>query len=235
MARQWQRVGHRGAPQVFPANTMQSFQQAVAWGCTMVECDVRQAADGVIMLAHDPDVTDSRGQPYTISAHSSAELQALDLGAGEGVPTLTELAAWAQGRCAVMADMKCEGNGVEARVVEALAVLPSEAKIIPGAGEESRRRFRALDPALPLSLTLSAAEDSLIANTDLSAWLTSLDVEAVTWQHPLLNAPRIATLHARGLRVFAWTVDDLPTMRRLLEDGVDGLISNRSDLFRELA
>ena len=64
--------------------------------------------------------------------------------------------------------------------------------------------------------------------------LPTIDTQAVTWEHPLLDAHRIAALHQRGLRVYAWTVDDLPTMRRLLDDGVDGLISNRPDLLATL-
>jgi glycerophosphoryl diester phosphodiesterase len=234
MITDWQRIGHRGAPRVFPANTLRSFQQAADWGCTMVECDVRQAADGALVLAHDPDVTDVQGARYEIAAHPSADLRALDLGAGEGVPTLGDLVEWARDRCAVMADMKCAGGDVEAKVVAALSALPPEAKIVPGAGEESRRRFRALDPGLPLSLTLSLAERALVESADFPAWLARLDTEAVTWQYPLLNAERVAALHEYGLRVYAWTVDDLTDMRRLLADGVDGLISNRSDLFSHL-
>ncbi|HZP81592.1 MAG TPA: glycerophosphodiester phosphodiesterase [Chthonomonadaceae bacterium] len=229
-----QRVGHRGAPREFPANTLRSFQRAVEHGCGMVECDIRQAADGELVLAHDPEAQDAQGRVFDIAEQTSAFLGALDLGAGEGVPTLAELVDWALGRCAVMADMKCEGGDVEARVVEALRPLPPSAKVVPGAGAASRLRFRALDPALPLSLSLSTDERALLERADLTAWLETLDLQAVTWEHPLLAPERIAACHARGLTVYAWTVDDLPTMRRLLSDGVDGIISNRPDLLAEL-
>src|SRR5579871_437416 len=143
MMKPWHRVGHRGAPKAFPANTLRSFQRAWELGCSMVECDIRRSADGALVLAHDPHVTDTAGRTFEIAAQTAAALAALDLGAEEGVPTLQELVAWAQGRCAVMADMKCEGAEVETEVVEALAVLPVEAKLVPGAGAESRARFRA--------------------------------------------------------------------------------------------
>ena len=65
-------------------------------------------------------------------------------------------------------------------------------------------------------------------------WNT-IDTDAVTFAYPLLTGERVASLHGRGLRVFAWTVDDLPTMRSLLEMGVDGLISNRADLLAALS
>jgi glycerophosphoryl diester phosphodiesterase len=230
----WTRVGHRGAPREYPGNTLSGFARAVELGCGMVECDIRQAADGELVLAHDPHVTDIGGTTFVIAEHDSGFLAGLDLGAGEGVPTLRALVAQATGRYAIMADMKCEGGDVEARVVEALASLPPEAKLIPGAGSESRARFHALDPTLPLSLTLSAAEAPLLADGGLEQLLASIDTVAVTWQHPLLDAERVEALHSHGLKVYAWTVDDLPTMRRLLDAGVDGLISNRADLLQTL-
>jgi glycerophosphoryl diester phosphodiesterase len=125
------RVGHRGAPGEFPANTMLSFQRAHQLGCDMVECDIRLSSDGIVVLSHDPFVTDIGGNRYEIAATSAAHLGSLDLGAGEGVPGLGQLAAWAAGRCAIMADMKCEGNGVEEQVVELLAGMPNNMRIVP--------------------------------------------------------------------------------------------------------
>lgn len=234
MSVEWHRVGHRGAPKEFPANTMKGFQRAVEWGCTMLECDVRQAANGVLVLAHDDYVTDRQGQTYAIGEQDSAFLGRLDLGAGEGVPTLAELVAWAQGRCAVMADMKCEGGEIERLVVEALKLLPVEAKIVPGAGTESRARFRALDAALPLSLSIGSSEKFLLDDAEFEAILGTLDTQAVTWVYPMLTAQRIAHLHERGIQVFAWTVDDLPTMQNLRDMGADGIISNRPDLLAQV-
>ena len=227
---QWHRVGHRGAPKEFPANTMRSFQRALEYGCTMMECDIQQAANGVPVLAHDPVVTDKSGQRYVIAEHSSDVLYGIDMGVGEGLPTLAELALWAQGRCAIMADMKCEGNGIEARVVEALSVLPMEELILSGASKESRPVFQALAPMLPLSLTLSNEYRHLLEGADFS----QIDTTFVTWEHPLLDTETVAALHAHHLKIFAWTVDDLPTMQRLVALGVEGIISNRPELLATL-
>src|SRR5579862_7368750 len=207
MQNSWTRVAHRGVPGEFPGNTLLGFDRAVELGCGMVECDIRQAAGGELVLAHDPYVTDIAGNRFLIAEHDSARLAALDLGRGEGVPTLRALVAQSTGRCAIMADMKCEGGDVEVRVVEALSALPIEAKLIPGAGSASRARFRALDPTLPLALTLSAEEAPLLADGGFERLLTTIDTKAVTWQHRLLTPERVEALHAHGLRVYAWTVD----------------------------
>ena len=234
MASFWHKIGHRGAPREFPANTLRSFERALEHGCTMVECDVRQAADGVLVLAHDPHVTDVEGTTFVVAETSSAELGELNLGAGEGVPRLEELASWAAGRCAVMADMKCEGNGVEEGVISALRPLELRAKVVPGAGSASRARFREIDPTLPLSLTLSADDVQLVEPENWEMLRSNLDTNVVTWHHSLLSNERIAQLHEHDVIVYAWTVDDLPTMRRLLEDRADGIISNRADLLASM-
>ncbi len=234
MAKFLERVGHRGAPRVFPANTMRSFQHAVELGCTMVECDVRQTIDEKLVLAHDPHVRATDGTVYEIAAHTSNALAALDLGAGEGVPLLSDLVAWAQGRCRIMADMKCEGNDVEALVAETLSPLSAADKMVPGAGAVSRERFRAADPTLPLSFSLGGRDPHDLSEEQFQTYLATLTTEAVTWQYPLLTPERIHRLHARNLRVFAWTVDDDAIMHRLVEAGVDGIISNRADLIVQL-
>jgi len=224
-AKPWHRIGHRGYPYAFPPNTMRGFAEAVALGCDMVECDVRLSADGILVLSHDPEVTAGDGKIYVTTEHAASELASLDLGQGEGVPTLTDLTAWACGRCGVMADMKCEGAPVEEMVVEALRLLPRASKIVPGAAAESRHRFREIDPTLPISLSIGPGELG-----DFETLLPAIDTEAVTWHHSLLDAERVQALHSRGLIVYAWTVDKSETMRRLLEAGVDGIISNRADL-----
>lgn len=217
----WIAVGHRGAPGHFPANTLRSFQYAVALGCEMVECDIRRAADGVPVLAHDAHV----------GALEIAATDSQTLAAQHDVPTLEALITWAVASgVAVMADMKVEGDGVEEAVVAALAELPPTQKLVPGAGPESRARFRALDPVLPLSLSHPGPLD----DAAFEALLPQLDTAAVTWHYSILTPERVRRIQARGLRVFAWTVDDPEQMQQLLAAGVDGIISNNTEALSRL-
>lgn len=206
---------------------MASFRAAVDLGCDWVECDCRPSRDGVIVLSHDPTVTDTAGRVLAVEEHTADELAALDLGRGEGVPTLTELVEFALGRCGVMADVKCEGY--EAEIGAALAPLPSSDVLAPGASAASRARFRTLFPQLPLSLSLGPGDEQTLIDN-----LPTLVTEAVTLHHTMVTPQRVAQLHEGGIRVFAWTVDDLPTLRRLQAMGVAGLISNRADLLAAL-
>jgi glycerophosphoryl diester phosphodiesterase len=212
-----------------PANTMAGFRLAVERGCEWVECDCRASRDGIIVLAHDPDVTDeTTGRTVRVDRMTAEEMAALDLGAGEGVPTLAELAQWAaEAGVGVMADVKV--GGLEREIAEALSPLPRELKLVPGADDAGRERFRVLFPELPLSLTVSRTQIAA-----LRARLATVDTEAVTLDYPIITPGRITALHVRNIQVYAWTVDDLNTMYRLAAMGVDGIISNRPDLLAEL-
>jgi glycerophosphoryl diester phosphodiesterase len=224
----WKRIGHRGAPAMAAANTIPSFVAALATGCDWVECDCRAARDSVVVLAHDDTVTDAGGRRHRIAERTASELSALDLGDGAGVPTLEDLVIWAMGRVGVMADIK-EG-GLEQPIGALLSLLGPEHVIIPGADDAGRARFRALFPDLPLSLSLGRE-----SGRELDRRLPALDTEAVTLEHPLVTPERVALCRARGIAVYAWTVDDLASMGRLLHLGVDGIISNRADLLAEAA
>jgi glycerophosphoryl diester phosphodiesterase len=212
-----------------PANTMAGFRLAAERGCEWVECDCRASKDGVVVLAHDPEVTDEAvGRTVRIDRTPAKALFALDLGAGEGVPTLAELSAWAaEHGIGVMADVKV--GGLEREIAEALSPLRQELKLVPGADDAGRARFRELFPDLPLSLTVSRTEIAAFRSR-----LLTVDTEAVTLDYPIVTPGRIMALHARDIRVYAWTVDDLNTMYRLAAMGVDGIISNRPDLLAEL-
>jgi glycerophosphoryl diester phosphodiesterase len=190
------------------------------------------------VLAHDETLSGPAGDveadagrscasPLPVAATDLAGLRALDLGGGERIVTLDEAIAFLQGRCAMMIDLK--GEGFEASLVEAIhrARLAPAELVIPGGTEFSRRAIRALDPSLPLSLSLDPEAAPLLT----PAFIEAIDTDAVTWHHRLITPERVAQLHARSLTVYTWTVDDPETMSRVRAAGVDGVITNRPDLF----
>ena len=229
-------VGHRGAPREFPPNTLAGFARAVEVGCPMVECDVRRSRDGVLVLAHDGHVADREGRRWAVGETDAATLARLDLGAGEGVPTLAALVDWAaRAGASIMADMKESGDGIETEVARLLAPLPAGRKVVPGAGDDARRRFRAADPHLPLSLSLGFGGLSRGSFARLLNERDSLAVDAVTLAWALLTPRRLDALHAVGLFVFVWTVDNVTLINGFAGWGVDGIISNATEMVAQAA
>lgn len=212
-----------------PANTMAGFRLSNERGCEWVECDCRRSRDGIVVLAHDPEAADEgAGRSYRVDRLTAEKLAGIDLGAGEGVLSLEDLVRWAaEAGIGVMADVKV--GGIERQIGEALSPLPNTLKIVAGADDEGRKRIRELFPDLPLSLTVNRRQV-----VTLRGRLSTIDAEAVTLEYPIITPARIAALQERNIRVYAWTVDDLRTMYRLAEMGIDGIISNRPDLLAEI-
>jgi glycerophosphoryl diester phosphodiesterase len=223
------RVGHRGAGAHEPQNTVRSFERAIAMGVDMIETDLRQSRDGALVLAHDEEIR-GEAQALGVAEHDLDALRSLDLGHGERLATLGEALATVRGRCGLMVDLK--GEGFEAELVAALQAsrLPYEQIVIPGGTARSRAAIRHLDPRLPISLSLDRTWNDRIT----PEFIAAIDTDAVTWQHPLITPERVAQLHERGLFVYTWTVDDPETLRQVIAAGVDGVITNRPELFEPL-
>lgn len=105
--------GHRGAGGSAPENTMAAFRRGSELGADLLELDVQLTRDGQVVVIHDHNLqrtTNGRGR---VQDHTLAELQALDAGswyrpqfAGEHIPALDELAAWAKGRIRLNIELK---------------------------------------------------------------------------------------------------------------------------------
>lgn len=108
-------VGHRGAREKAPENTIASFQQAVDDGADSVELDVQLSKDGVYVVIHDDTLDRTTNGSGPVKEHTLAELKSLDAGSwfgdqsefkGERIPTLEESLEWAQGRTKVDIEVK---------------------------------------------------------------------------------------------------------------------------------
>jgi glycerophosphoryl diester phosphodiesterase len=91
------------------------------------------------------------------------------------------------------------------------------------------QRLRELSPKARIALLISRR-----APGGWSERAHSLGCEALNPELPLVDRELVERAHGEGLRVFPFTVDDLESMRRLLDLGVDGLFTNRPDRMREL-
>lgn len=220
-------------------NTLAAFRHAVALGYTYLETDVHVTRDGVLLAFHDSvldRVTDRTG---SISESSYAEVQEALIGGREPVPTLAELLdAFPHARFNV--DVKSEG------AVEALAdfVAQHDAwdRILVGSFSgrrlnDFRRRThgRVATSAHPLEV----AAFVLVPSGRLAGWLTRGRPRALQIPHrrgPLVVASRglVRRAHAAGVQVHVWTIDDPDEMNTLLDRGVDGVMTDRTDILRHV-
>ena len=244
------RVGHRGAPALAPENTLASFEAAVAHGCDMLEVDVVPLRDGTLVLAHSHSLRElshgaARGRA---GSRSLADLRRV----APNLPTLDDALRHTTDRfpdVVVQLDVKRPGH--EEEVVAAIRRHDAVERVwVSSAWHAALRRFRQLEPRLLRSLTyphdrtgVGAAPILLpairagaaVLRRRLPARIDSLldrsGASALTLYHLVCSRAAIDRAHARGAAVFAWTVDDSAAASRLVEAGVDGIITNDPRIF----
>jgi glycerophosphoryl diester phosphodiesterase len=242
------RIGHAGAGEFAPPNTLRSIELALQLGVDMVEFDVRSCRDALV-LHHDARLGHSRRR---LQDHALDELATLDAGEGERIPTLDEAISLIKGRALINVDLKEEG--CEGQVVDSLqkhAMLGDV--LISSSAPSTLRAIKALAPDIPAGLSYPTDDTGVSAKpyaapvVEVALWLIRLSMprriarkiagaraDAAMLHYRVITPHLVAVAHAAGYRVFAWTVNELSTMRELRAMGVDGIASNRPDLFAQL-
>lgn len=236
-------VGHGGAGGLHSGNSQAAMAAALAIGVDRLECDVRLAADGALVLVHDEAVPVA-GRRRRVRDATTGELRELV----PGLLTLDELVELAAGQVPLLLDVK--GTGYETEVVAAIRrhrLVGTSS--LSSTSVSTLRHVRAALPTMRLGLSTGhwasgtpTAPGRLLARwllrvaapLPLLAALRLVGAAEAMLQHRVATAPLVAALHVGGWRVNVWTVDRPEAIRRVVALGVDGVISNRPDLVREV-
>lgn len=229
---------HRGGGLEAPENTMAAFERAVGMGFRYLETDARLTRDGVVVAFHDPTLdrlTDGRGQVADLAWE---EVSAARVHGLEPVPRLEDvLGAWAGVR--VNIDPKCDE--VVAPLAELVARLGMTERVCFGSFKAARtaRLARLLGPDTCRSLGPLGVARLRLASLGLPLPLVRrgaacVQVPASIEGRRLVDERFVAQAHRSALQVHVWTVDDADHMRRLLDMGVDGLMTDRPSVLRRV-
>lgn len=233
---------HRGlafAPDGSPAapeNTPAAFSAALALGAEYIETDVHASSDGIAVISHDPSLERVAGRAGQVRDFSLAELEAIDLGAGQGFSSLaTVLSSYPTARFNI--DIK----SLDAVQPTVDAILAAEAthRVLVTSFSEARRLVAVGQlhdvatsaGATRFALALLVGKLGLIGL--LRRVLRDVDCVQVPMTHfgiRITTPPMIRRLHAAGVEVHVWTINDAPTMHALLDRGVDGIVTDRADV-----
>ena len=232
---------HRGyhAGNGISENSLGAFAAAADLGVDSLELDVHRTRDGVLVIHHDPDLPDGRA----LADLDFAELP--PLADGQPIPRLSQVADLARQRGVRMSvELKEEGYEREVAFELASHVPMSQVELISFSrksiaeveGFDPAIRTGLLEPRLPVWLRNSAFYPAALWVMDKLDWHPSLRAAArvgadfVSVEHRMATGEFIAAAHERNLPVMAWTVDDTARMAELVQDGVDGIVTDRPDL-----
>jgi glycerophosphoryl diester phosphodiesterase len=230
-----------------PENTLPAFAAGLAAGADGLELDVHLSRDGVPIVQHDPDLDRCTDATGPVTAKTAAELGALDAaftfegadgrrwsGQGIGVPTLADVLARFPD-VPIIIEIKAGTPDTARRVVEVVRAADAIARVCIGSFSlPALQVVRRLEPRLATSAAREEGQWSLYRS-----WLglglgrppyRAFQVPEQAGRLRVISPRFIRAAHRAGLSVQVWTVNDEADMRRLLDWGVDGLITDRPDL-----
>ncbi|HEU0206805.1 MAG TPA: glycerophosphodiester phosphodiesterase family protein [Pseudolysinimonas sp.] len=233
-------LAHRGLAVDAPENTLLAFAQALAVGATHLETDVHASADGVAILSHDPDLFRLTGRQMRIDHLTASELTRIGLGHSQTFATLpAALEAFPDARFNI--DIKAPAAVIP--TIEAIRTAGAEHRVLIGSFSNARRL--AVVRKLPGVATSVSSRGAVIATwagalglSPVTRWALR-GVQAVQLPERILGvsttSPRvIAAFHSADVEVHIWTINDPVVMNRLLDAGVDGIVTDRADLALEV-
>jgi glycerophosphoryl diester phosphodiesterase len=232
-------VAHRGGAIEHLENTMPAFQACVDLGYRYLETDVRVTADGVLVVFHDPTlerVTDRAGR---VEHLPWSEVSAARIGGREPILRLEDLlGVWPD----VRFNLDIKAAGVLAPLVRTVRRLKVADRICLGSFSDARlaaaRRLfgpsvcTSLGPRGVAALRLSSYSPRAAGLVRIQAGCAQVPLQL--GGRALVDERFIAAAHARGLQVHVWNVDTEDEAGRMLDLGVDGVMTDRPAMLREL-
>lgn len=228
-------TAHRGSSTTAPENTIPAIEAAMEEMADSVEIDVQMTSDGVIVLGHDASLKRVAGVNRSIASMTFEELEQLDVGswfsesyAGTRVPALSEVLELCSQKIGLNIEIKYVGKNSE---------LPEKtAEMIKAYGMENQcvvtstnlpylRRVKEVLPEVRTGYIISAAYGN---------FYSSDDVDFISIRSGFVTSALMQNAHEQGKAVYAWTVNTKSELERLTLLGVDGIITDRPVLAREI-
>ena len=238
---------HRGGAKLAPENTLTAFGLGLSCGADGVECDVHLSRDGVPVIIHDKTLDRTTNATGPVSTRSAAELAAVDAGyqfardgafsfrgQGIGVPSLESLLRRHVTR--VIVELKQPGTALAQAVGDVVRRVDAVDRVCVGSfHRDALRALRAHAPEIATSASEPEARVTLY-----KSWCrlpargakpyVAFQVPERAGKLKVVSPAFVRRVHAEGARVQVWVVDQPEDVKRLLDWGVDGIISDRPDL-----
>lgn len=238
-------IAHRGLSCKYPDNTLVAFRKAVEAGADFIELDVQTSRDGHVVVFHDTTVdemTDGVGAVHDLTLD---ELKRLDPKCrflpdvrGERIPTLREtfeaLKATPMKFCVEIKgrdEAAAEETLTHAlRLIETCGVL--DRCVLTSFKPEDLRLARSLLPVLPSAL--DPDDKTAFTPRELCTQVLSAGANILSLRHDYLTAELVDEVHAHGIPIWVWTVNEEQDMRRAIEAGADAIMTDDPERLRDV-
>ncbi|MDB4416459.1 glycerophosphodiester phosphodiesterase [bacterium] len=227
-------IAHRGASAIAPENTLAAMRQAIDYATDWVEIDVQETSDDQVVVFHDSDFMKLAKIDLKIWDATMADLAKIDIGShkdpafsSERVPTLSELLTTCKGKAKVVIELKYYGHDkdLEQRVLDIVNAHEMSSDVMyMSLNLDAVTKIKELNPKCRAGLLMSV----------LSGNIQDTKADFLAVNAMFVNRSFIQRAHASGKEVYVWTINDAVTMSRMIGIGVDGLITDKPDLARQV-
>lgn len=240
-------IAHRGGSKLRPENTIAAFDHALSFEVDALECDVHVSRDGEVVVIHDPTLDRTTDRSGPVRALTADELGRVDAGyhfspdagypfrgRGCGVPRLRELLDRYPGTPFII-EVKGDDPAAARRVIEVVRDAHAADRVILGAFNHAVVcAVRALAADVVTSASVTEARAALTRSYfALAPRRTGFRLFQMPFRlrgRQLLRRSFVRAARRAGVPVQAWIVDDPDDMRRLIDWGVTGIITDRPDI-----
>ncbi len=224
---------HRGGNRAAPENTMEAFEHAVSLGYRYLETDVHLTADGVLAAFHDADLTRTCGIERNIAEMRAAEVAEARIDGTHEIPLMEDLfRRFPDARFNI--DAKSEAS------VEPLAALVRELDVVDRiclasfSWRSLARLRKLLGPRLLTNLSPQEVVSLRLLGRLPHRSPRAAQVPIRSGRLTIINDRFLASAQRADIPVHVWTINDRPEMERLLDLGVDGLMTDDTELLRDV-
>ena len=233
----FQPIAHRGGAREAQENSLQAFHHAASLGYRYMETDMQVSADGEIYLFHDDRLERVSNGVGVFSDYKAAEIDKFRLHNGEPIPRLADALAELP-KAIFNIDIK-RANGTRP-LAEFLSTHPEAERVIEASFH--KERLSLLKELVDRPVQVTAVQSDVI-KLKLMGWglpLSKPDVVAaqVPLTHyglPVITSSMVSICKKLDIKLHVWTIDDADVMRWLIDKGVDGVMTDKPSLLREVA
>jgi glycerophosphoryl diester phosphodiesterase len=216
-------------------NTMGAFEAAVGMGYRYLETDAHATADGVLVAFHDDHLDRLTDRQGAIGDLPWSEVEAAQVRGNDRIPLLEDLlTAWPD----VRVNIDPKHDAAVDPLIELLRRTGTAERVCIGAFSDRRlARIRAGLPGVCTSMGPRQVARLLATSRGLPAGrftAACVQVPVRRGRVPLVTDRFLTTAHHRGLQVHVWTINDADEMHRLLDLGVDGIMTDRPDVLKKV-
>ena len=229
---------HRGGTTEAPENSLRAFADAYALGFRYLETDVHATKDGVLVAFHDDDLARTCGEARTIAGSTRDELRSARLAGTDPIPLLDDLIdEFPDARL----NIDCKADTALEPLIAKLRDRDLLDRVCIGSFSDNRLARVRAEFGHRVCTSMGPREVASLALRSISRLPVRRAGPALAAQVPVAQGPipvttdrLVRNAHALGIQVHVWTVDDPVEIARLLDLGVDGIMSDDTRALRDV-